>query len=111
MPGNYAYGQHLNNSQPNFRNTNSPLRRELPHNSAGSSPAPYAHYYNAPAPQHASYVSPQPQYTNAAFPMPTHSPSPTKSLETKQIEDDLRRVLKIGGPGIPSGGMQSPFAA
>ncbi|KAJ5414594.1 hypothetical protein N7509_001221 [Penicillium cosmopolitanum] len=111
MPGNYSYGHHLNGSQPNIRNTNSPLRRELPHNSAGSSPAPYGHHYNAPAPQRANYVSPQPQYTNAAFPMPTHSPSPTKSLETKQMEDDLRRVLKIGGPGIPSGGMQSPFAA
>lgn len=109
LPANYPYNQ-FNGSQ-NFRNTNSPLRRELPHNSANASPVPYGHYYNATAPQHGNYVSPQPQYTNAAFPMPTHSPSPTRSMETKQIEDDLRRVLKIGGPGIPSGGMQSPFAA
>lgn len=116
MSGNHPYPPHLNGSQ-NFRNTNSPLRRELPHNSTSSSPAPaqvpYGHYYNAPAPaaQNGTYISPQPQYTHAAFPMPTHSPSPTKSIETKQIEDDLRRVLNIGGPGLPPGGMQSPFAA
>jgi hypothetical protein len=113
---NHPYG-HTNNSQNlNFRNMNSPLRREVQHHSAGASPAPapgYGQYYNAPPPTSGQmqngYISPEPQHTHAAFPMPTHSPSPSKVVETKQMEDDLRRVLKIGGTGLP--GMQSPFAA
>ncbi|OOQ87601.1 hypothetical protein PEBR_15789 [Penicillium brasilianum] len=134
----YPYTQ-ANGSQP-FRNTNSPLRREVPgvngytngyrngyysngHSSGQSSPAPYGnqHYAaTAPAPvQHQSgFISPQPQYTQAAFPLSINSPSPPASrpIDTKKMEDDLRRILKLDatqapGPGLPSSGMQSSFTA
>lgn len=135
----YPY-THANGSQP-FRNTNSPLRREVPgtngytngysngyysnrHSSGQSSPAPpygnphYAATAPAPVPHQPSVVSPQPQYTQAAFALPTNSPSPStsKSIDTKKMEDDLRRILKLdatqaSGPGLPSSGMQSSFAA
>lgn len=133
----YPY-THANGSQP-FRNTNSPLRREVPrvngytngdgngyysngHSSGQSSPAPYGnnHYAAtapAPVPHQAGFVSPQPQYTQAAFPLPTNSSSPATSqpIDTKKMEDDLRRILKLDaaqapGPGLPSSGMQSSFA-
>lgn len=134
----YPY-THANGSQP-FRNTNSPLRREVPgtngysngysngyysngHSSGHSSPAPYTngHYAAtapAPAPHQSGFVSPQPQYTQAAFPPPTNSPSSStsRSIDTKKMEDDLRRILKLDatqptGPGLPTSGMQSSFAA
>ncbi|KAE8382117.1 hypothetical protein BDV26DRAFT_278319 [Aspergillus bertholletiae] len=37
--------------------------------------------------------------------------TPTKALDTKKIEDDLRRILKLDvNPGLPSGGVQSSYA-
>lgn len=114
-PVSYPYA---NGSEP-FRNTNSPLRREVPtntHPSTRSSPSPYG-YHMPNAPMQPDFASPQPQYGNAAFNMPTNSPSPSRSTETKQMEDDLRRILNIraaptsSAPGIPPGGYQSPFAA
>jgi hypothetical protein len=133
----YPY-THANGSQP-LRNANSPLRREVSgsngysngyengHYSNGypsghSSPAPYGnnHYAAtapAPIPQRSGFVSPQPQYTQAAFALPTNSPSPSTSrpVDTKKMEDDLRRILKLDaaqapGPGLPSSGMQRSFA-
>lgn len=128
---------HANGSQP-LRNTKSPLRREVSGNngygngyysngypSGHSSPAPYGPYGNnhhaatapAPVPQQSGFVSPQPQYTQAAFALPTNSPSPSTSrpVDTKKMEDDLRRILKLdaaqaAGPGLPSSGMQRSFA-
>lgn len=113
VPYPYANGSH------NFRNTNSPLRREVPvsnpHHSGGSSPAPYGNHYTANVPvQQPDFVSPQPEYSSAAFSMPTNSPSPSKSMDTKKMEDDLRRILKLDAApaaGIPSSGMQRSFAA
>lgn len=115
-PVSYPYS----NGPQQYRstNTNSPLRREVPasnpHPSAGSSPSPYRNHYVANMPvQQPDFVSPQPQYTSAAFSMPPNSPSPSRSMETKKMEDDLRRILKLDAgqsPGIPSSGMQSPFA-
>lgn len=110
------------NGPPQYHNTNinSPLRRELPasnhHHSAGSSPSPYRNHYmaNTSTQQQPGLASPQPQYTSATFGMPTNSPSPSRPMETKKMEDDLRRILKLDAgapPGIPSSGMQSPFAA
>ncbi|KAJ5693364.1 hypothetical protein N7462_002787 [Penicillium macrosclerotiorum] len=119
---------HANGIQQ-FRNTNSPLRREVPgtngyysgYPSGHSSPSPYGNNsYTAPSPARlpqAGIVSPQPQYTQAAFAMPPNSPSPSKSMETKKMEDDLRRILKLDAaapspaPGIAPNGMQSSFAA
>jgi hypothetical protein len=133
----YPY-THANGSQP-FRNANSPLRREVSGNngysngygngyysngypSGQSSPAPYGnnHYAAtapAPVPQQSGFVSPQPQYTQAAFALPINSPTPSTSrpADTKKMEDDLRRILKLDaaqapGPGLPSSGMQGSFA-
>ena len=115
-PVSYPYA----NGPQQFRNTNSPLRREVPtnaHSSTRSSPSPYGyHMPNAPM-QQPGFASPQPQYANAAFNMPTNSPSPSRSMETKQMEDDLRRILNISAAptssasAIPPGGYQSSFAA
>ncbi|KAJ5081377.1 hypothetical protein NUU61_009641 [Penicillium alfredii] len=97
------------------RNSNSPLKREVPppnsYVSGVSSPAPYGNPYMAHPPQHPSYASPPARYPSASVEMPTNSPSPSKSTDTKKMEDDLRRILKLDGPsGLPSSGMQSSFA-
>ncbi|KAJ5645563.1 hypothetical protein N7507_011574 [Penicillium longicatenatum] len=91
------------------RNTESPLRREVPPNQYHvPSPGPYGNHYMGRAPAQAAvpptnYISPQPQYATAAFRMPTQSPSPSKSVDTKKMEDDLRRILKLdAAPGIQS---------
>lgn len=104
--GGYPYG-YANGHQ--VRNTESPLRREVPPNQYHvPSPGPYGNHYMGQAPAQAAvppnnYVSPQPQYATAAFRMPTHSPSPSKSVDTKKMEDDLRRILKLdAAPGIQS---------
>lgn len=117
----FAY-THSSGVQPP-RNSNSPLRREVPAShsphSAGipaeGSPSPFAgnryHPAFANAPQSKpSFASPQPQYPSASLKMPTKSPSPSGNMDTKKMEDDLRRILKLdAGPGIPSSGMQSSF--
>lgn len=97
--------------------SHSPLRREVAPShsprgvSNGSSPAPYrGPYMPSPPPQRLNYTSPQPHYP-AGFRMPTSSPSAAQSMDTKQIEDDIRRVLKLGATsGMPSSGIQSSFA-
>ncbi|KAF7592612.1 hypothetical protein BBP40_012701 [Aspergillus hancockii] len=39
------------------------------------------------------------------------SNAPTKALDTKKMEDDLRRILKLDvNPGLPSSGIQSSYA-
>ncbi|KAI2788305.1 hypothetical protein POX_e06319 [Penicillium oxalicum] len=134
----YVYGP---GSQP-LRNTNSPLRREVPvangygsiygnganssfysniHSSGYSSPAPYAnHTFAATAPAAVPYqnnfVSPQPQYHQAAFPLTNSSSSTSRPVDTKKMEDDLRRILKLDAaattaPSLPSTNLQSSFAA
>lgn len=58
-----------------------------------------------PPPQ---YGSPAP-YSTASPAMPAH-PSP-QVLDTKKMEDDLRRILKLDvNPGFPTNGVQSSFA-
>ncbi|KAJ5757021.1 uncharacterized protein N7511_007203 [Penicillium nucicola] len=97
--------------------SHSPLRREVPpaHSpygvSNGPSPAPYmGPYMPSPPPQRPNYTSPQPHYP-AGFGMPTSSPSAAQSMDTKQIEDDIRRVLKLGNTSrMPPSGIQSSFA-
>lgn len=103
-----------------LRNSNSPLRRELPAsrspNSPGvaeGSPSPYdENRYPPAAPQpNPSYASPQPQYPSGSLNMPRGSPSLSGSTDTKKMEDDLRRILKLdAASGVPSNGMQSSFA-
>ncbi|KAJ5584065.1 uncharacterized protein N7459_003865 [Penicillium hispanicum] len=102
------------NGSQQLRNTNSPLRREVPSNayhSGHSTASPYGNHYmanhymaNTPAPAPLTgYDSPQPQYASAAFNMPTNSPSPSKPVDTKKMEDDIRRILKLdAAPGIQS---------
>jgi len=116
-PVSYPYA----NSPQQFRNTNSPLRREVPTNAhphTRSSPSPYGYYMPNAHMQQPDFASPQPQYAKATFNMSTHSPSSSRSVETKQMEDDLRRILNISATptassasSIPPGGYQSPFAA
>ncbi|CAG8035129.1 unnamed protein product [Penicillium salamii] len=91
-----------------YPNPNSPLRGVVPapqyqtHGavSNGSSPGPYSNQYrqssNPPAPWQ-GYVSPQPVHSATAFQLPTHSPSPlpSQAMDTQQIENDIRRVLKL----------------
>ncbi|KAJ5363279.1 hypothetical protein N7541_004123 [Penicillium brevicompactum] len=102
---------------PHLRNpylypgTNSPLRGgvlppSMPHYQArgavsnGSSPGPYPNQHHQ-SPNHSAhwqgYVSPQPAYSATAFQPPTHSPSPlpSQATDTQQIENDIRRVLKL----------------
>ncbi|KAJ5231999.1 hypothetical protein N7468_004955 [Penicillium chermesinum] len=93
------------------RHPESPLSREVPpYHYVPGAPSPYSHSMaNVPVSTPAlgnGYTSPPPQYMNATYNM-VHPPSPPKPTDTKQMEDDLRRILKISaGPGI-----QSPFAA
>ncbi|KAJ6021622.1 hypothetical protein N7540_007126 [Penicillium herquei] len=111
MPNNagrtsYPYA----NGHSHVRNSESPLRREVPAHYNVPSPGPYGNpnpymrggpVQTAVPPTH--YVSPQPQYATASFKMPTSSPSPSKSVDTKKMEDDLRRILKLdAAPGIQS---------
>ena len=93
------------------RNTESPLRREVPTNYNVPSPGPYGYPYARqghvqPAVPPANYISPQPQYTTPAFNMHAQSPSPSKPHDTKQMEDQLRQILKLDA----TTGMQSSFA-
>lgn len=110
----YSNGSH----QPRNDNFSSPLRQGVPssnHPSVGPPSPPYKnpHMGNMPT-QQPGIISPRPQYNSAAFNMPTNSPSPSRSADTKKMEDDLRRILKLdvgSTASIPSSGMQSPFAA
>ncbi|KAJ5953441.1 hypothetical protein N7454_000337 [Penicillium verhagenii] len=83
------------------RNTESPLRREVPPNHyhapfAGPYGNPYMGRASVPAfNDSTNYISPQPQYATAAFTLPTHSPSPSRAVDTRQMEADLRRILKM----------------
>ena len=125
LSGGYSPGQHqqmpniasrpsypYSNGPAHVRNTESPLRREVPTNNyhPGAFPSAFNNQYmgithspaTAPASQ-TNFASPQPQYATAAFNMPTNSPSPSQSIETKKMEDDLRRILKLdAAPGIQS---------
>lgn len=113
-PVSYPYA----NSPQQFRNTNSPLRREVPTNVHPHTRSPYGYYMPNAHMQQSDFASPQPQYAKATFNMSTNSPSSSRSMETKQMEDDLRRILNISATptassasSIPPGGYQSPFAA
>lgn len=108
---------YVNGSHHRSNNTSSPLRPGVSsnQNTAGPPLSPYKNPYsgNLPA-QQPGFASPQRQYDPAAFGMPANSPSPSRSADTKKMEDDLRRILKLDAgstPSIPSSGMQSPFAA
>ncbi|KAJ5474846.1 hypothetical protein N7475_004412 [Penicillium sp. IBT 31633x] len=70
--------------------------------SNGPSPGPYGNPYMPTAqPQWAGYQSPQHKYMPAPFQLPTSSPSPSGATDTKQIENDIRRVLKLDTPSGP----------
>ncbi|KAJ5466730.1 hypothetical protein N7539_009459 [Penicillium diatomitis] len=91
-------------------------------NSSGySSPAPHANNNfaaTAPAamPQQTQFIPPEPQYHQAAFPLVNSPPATSGPVDTKKMEDDLRRILKLdaaqtSGPALPSSNLQSSFAA
>lgn len=109
----YANGSH----QPRNDHFNSPLRQGVSsnHQPAGPASSPYRNFHmDNMSTQQPGYVSPKPQHNSAAFNMPTNSPSPSRAADTKKMEDDLRRILKLDAgpaPSIPSSGVQSPFAA
>lgn len=108
-----------------YRNSGSPLSREVPPNanhSTRSSPSPYGyHMPNAQVSmQQPNFASPQPQYGTASFDMPTKSPSPSRTMDanTNQMADTLKRMLNISvapspssASGIPPAGYHRSFAA
>lgn len=113
-----SYAQ--NGGPQSARGQPSALRREVPVSSSGATPGvpietfspPYMTYDQpnfltrcAPPPQ---YGSPEP-YSTASSAMPARaSPQP---LDTKKMENDLRRILKLdANPGFSSNGVQSSFA-
>ncbi|OJJ96726.1 hypothetical protein ASPACDRAFT_33839 [Aspergillus aculeatus ATCC 16872] len=119
--GSYSplpYTQHhaFHQAQPPY----SPLRKEVLSTKVGNRPTvpgeahyPPPHTYEQPRspPQYVQY----PMY----YPPPQHSPvsraisvSPAaQSVDTKKMEDDLRRILKLDAPsGVSAGGIQSSFA-
>ncbi|CAL5874105.1 uncharacterized protein PFLUO_LOCUS8392 [Penicillium psychrofluorescens] len=111
-PATYA---HLSGQQQVHYNSNSPLRREVPasnpHHSYSATPLPPANHYQPAPPQFSqhnkpNYASPQPQYPSASLHLSATSPSPSQSPDTKKMEDDLRRILKLDA----TSGMQSSFA-
>ncbi|KAG0156661.1 hypothetical protein PDIDSM_3842 [Penicillium digitatum] len=70
--------------------------------SNGGSPAPYGNPYVATSQlQRSDYASPQPSHASASFQMPLNSPSPSRVVDTRQIENDIRRVLKLDTSGPP----------
>ncbi|KAJ5150500.1 uncharacterized protein N7500_010689 [Penicillium coprophilum] len=107
-PPRYPYPAH----------SHSPLRRQVeivpppsmpqyrgpPSNGASNraSPAPYGNPYMAASQyQRNGYASPQPSHASASFQMPVTSPSPSRVVDTRQIENDIRRVLKLDTSGPP----------
>lgn len=79
-----------------------------PYNHPGvASPSRYADQYSAPMPrQQLGYASPPPQYAPATYNSASNSPVPPKSADSKKMEEDLRRILKLDA----GSGMQSSFA-
>lgn len=119
-PLSYAQGS---GPQP-VRSQHSALRREVPTSSPSTTAnlsnepfsSPYMGYHQPDFPSRCVPPPPPPQYGSpvrypiASPAMPAHA-SP-QALDTKKMEDDLRRILKIdANPSIPSSsGIQSSFA-
>lgn len=110
--GRPLFPHSYSNGPQQARNANSPLRREVlmynPYNHPGvASPSRYADQYSAPMPrQQLGYASPPPQYAPATYNSASNSPVPPKSADSKKMEEDLRRILKLDA----GSGMQSSFA-
>ncbi len=51
--------------------------------------------------QQSGYASPHPDYAPSSFQIPVNSPSPSRVVDTAQIENDIRRVLKLDASGPP----------
>lgn len=102
--------------------SHSPLRREVDmvpppsmppyrgpvsnNTSNGGSPAPYGNPYMTMSQQQqqqqqSGYASPHPDYAPSSFQIPVNSPSPSRVVDTAQIENDIRRVLKLDASGPP----------
>lgn len=104
------------------RNQPSPLRREVPTSSPsvtmgvpGETFSPAQMAYGQPNSTMRCAPPPRPQY---GFPEPYPTVSPAmpaqtspQSSDTKKMENDLRRILKLdASPGFSSNGVQSSFA-
>jgi hypothetical protein len=91
--------------QPNSMNSISASSGAIasPFVTYGSSKLSQAH-----SQQPACYVPPHHQsFRSGAIPADSSAPS----LDTKKMEDDLRRILKLdANPSFPSNGIQSSFA-
>lgn len=109
-----------NSGRPHYQypaHSHSPLRREVDlvpppsmpqyrgpvsnSTSNGGSPAPYGNPYMATAQHRSGYASPQQSHASASFQLPLNSPSPSRVVDTRQIENDIRRVLKLDTSGPP----------
>ncbi|BDD61974.1 hypothetical protein MAP00_006981 [Monascus purpureus] len=83
--------------------------------SGGTFTSPHVAYcqpnpINTPALQQI-YGSPVSQQSKLPQGIPVNPPSSNKSLDTKKMEDDLRRILKLNAaPGIHSSSIQSSYA-
>lgn len=96
-----------NHYQPAFRQTFSPYAS--PANAARTNnyrpPSTQSPFEGGPMSQR--YESPSPFCTKAQHASPSHTPE----IDTKKMEDDLRRILKLDmATGIQSNGMQSSMA-
>lgn len=104
------------------RNQPSPLRREVPTSNPGVTTgvpgqafSPSQMVYGQPNPAMRCAPPPRPQYGFSDI-YPTVSPAmpaqaSPQSSDTKKMENDLRRILKLdASPGFSSNGVQSSFA-
>ncbi|KAJ5787464.1 hypothetical protein N7457_002454 [Penicillium paradoxum] len=120
QPASQHTGRH---PYPYPNNSRSPLRREFdlvpppsmpPYRgrasngtsdaaSNGPSPVSYGNpYMPSTQPQWHGYQSPQMKYVPASFHVPISSPPPSQAVDTQQIENDIRRVLKLdASSGVP----------
>ncbi|PWY85682.1 hypothetical protein BO94DRAFT_90621 [Aspergillus sclerotioniger CBS 115572] len=108
------------NAHQQFYSQNSPLRKEVFTSKAENFPAVYGETFYPPT----AYEQPKSPPKYAQYPMyypPPHHQSPVSrsvsmstnapAYDTKKMEDDLRRILKLDvSPAMPSSGMQSSFA-
>ena len=91
-----------------------PDRNNLANGSGRPFAAPHAIYRQpntVDSPVRRTYGSPLPQRSKLSQTVQVDSPTSNKSLDSKKMEDDLRRILKLdAAQGMQSSSMQSSYA-
>jgi hypothetical protein len=111
----YSYGSPIRGDPRQLRTPSSALRQEISSSASNAnantmSGTPFSSY--SPGPYHAAVSRPvhQPPAPQRVSPHPPTTSHPTE-LDTKKMEDDLRRILKLETTGgIRPNGVQSSFA-